>query len=56
MTKKRINPVVRAITDAMWKRDRLQMRGVDALARAVERRVSRRRTRADERRKNRAGR
>jgi hypothetical protein len=56
MTKKRIHPVVRAITDVMWKRDRLQMRAVDALARAVERRASRRRARSDERRKTGHGR
>ena len=31
MARKSMNPVVRAITDAMWKRDRLQMRAVDTL-------------------------
>jgi hypothetical protein len=44
------NPIVRAITDVMWKRDQLQMRLADALLSAVERprrrRSLKRRTRA----------
>jgi len=31
MATKKMNPLVRAITDAMWERDRRQMRAIDAL-------------------------
>jgi hypothetical protein len=31
MTRTLRNPLMRAITDTMWKRDQLQMRAVDAL-------------------------
>jgi hypothetical protein len=34
---KALNPIVRTITDAMWKRDKLQMRAAEALLSAMER-------------------
>jgi nucleotide-binding universal stress UspA family protein len=36
MARKRPNPVVQAVTDAMWKRDMLEMRAADRLLSAIE--------------------
>ena len=52
--KKASNRIVRAITDAMWERDRLQMRALDALLTAVappRRRIVSRRRRTTKRRR-----
>jgi nucleotide-binding universal stress UspA family protein len=36
MARKRLNPVVRAVTNAMWKRDTLEMQAADRLLSAIE--------------------
>jgi nucleotide-binding universal stress UspA family protein len=48
MARKRPNPIVRAVTDAMWKRDQLQMQAADRLLSAIE---SRRRPAQEPRRR-----
>jgi len=35
MARKHLNPVVRAVTDAMWKRDQLELQAVDRLLSAI---------------------
>jgi hypothetical protein len=37
MPRKPANGIVRAVTDLLWERDRLQMQAVDALSSAIER-------------------
>jgi hypothetical protein len=36
MSRKRMNPIVRSVTDRLWERDRLQMRAVDSLLSMIE--------------------
>jgi hypothetical protein len=52
MSRKAVNPLVRAVTDRLRERDRLEMRAVDALLSAVEpqRRQPKRRRRGTKKR------
>jgi len=36
MSRKPVTRIVRAVTDRLWERDRLQMRAMDALLSAIE--------------------
>ena len=51
MSRKPGNRIVRAVTDRLWERDRLQMRVVDALLSAVDKRRRPKRPRRQERAK-----